>query len=257
VLTRLGIGGGHGDLVGSSDAAQRAAGWTAGWVAGYSGGSRKAAIEGAQAAAVLAAQADEAEVRREAQHTHMIRMLLAAVDAVQARDVLVLSAASDALCDAGVSLAEDVLGVALEDGGLAVRSTLARAFSAVEPDAVVLRACPRDAALLSEALLSEALVSEARVTVRADDTLAPGDFVAEYPAGYLEGRIGTALDRARTALRATTDGHVNTAMTDYHTGAWNNAAPNTESTLANRVMNQRETNSATREAERAFEEVTR
>jgi flagellar assembly protein FliH len=38
------------------------------------------------------------------------------------------------------------------------------------------------------------------VALVADPTLAPGDAVSEFPGGYLDARIESAVERARCAL---------------------------------------------------------
>jgi flagellar assembly protein FliH len=40
----------------------------------------------------------------------------------------------------------------------------------------------------------------AGVELKADPTLNPGDAVAEYPQGWIDARLGAALDRAKAAL---------------------------------------------------------
>ena len=111
-----------------------------------------------------------------------------------------LADASAALHAAALELAAAVLGSELADGERSARAALARVLQHPElPGIQVVRLHPRDL----DALRAVGGVPEVvGVELVADASLAPGDAIGEHPDGYLDARIGTALDRARAALVA-------------------------------------------------------
>ena len=50
------------------------------------------------------------------------------------------------------------------------------------------------------ALATSGVVDVAGVELKPDPTLNPGDAVGEYPDGWIDARIGSALERAKQAL---------------------------------------------------------
>ncbi|MGV8968424.1 MAG: FliH/SctL family protein [Cellulomonas sp.] len=177
-----------------SDAA-RAAGWSAGWAAG--------ARAAADAAALQRRTLDEAqrlaELTRAARADAALLVLRSAAESVTRQVVPVLSQAAAALDDGAVALAQAVLGRELADSDDGARLALARALS-LPPDVGVqtVRLHPLDL----QVLIGAGVLAElpAGIELVADRTLSPGDAVAEFPDGFLDARIGTAVDRARCAL---------------------------------------------------------
>jgi flagellar assembly protein FliH len=182
--------------------------WRArGHAAGYAEGLRAAAVEIA-----------DREARLDAEHAALTRtvteevqgalaVLRSASDALNARTVPVLQDAEDTLLSAAIDLAEAVIGHALVDEGAAARFALGRAGeaadgSSAEPHTVRLH--PDDLALVDRGLNPGGRAGRGSIpaTVRlvADGNLARGDAVSEFSDGYLDARIGSALQRARSAL---------------------------------------------------------
>lgn len=174
----------------------RAAGWSAGWAAG----SRAAATAAATQRQALDDAQRAADLRRATQVEAALAVLRRAADAVTARTVPVLAAATAALDDGAVALAQAVLGRELSDADDGARLALARALSLpVEVGVHTVRLNPADLRSL-ELLGSSAVALPAGVALVADPTLAAGDAVSLFADGFLDARIGTALDRARLAL---------------------------------------------------------
>lgn len=107
-----------------------------------------------------------------------------------------LASAAQTLQRAALELAEAVLGVELSDGATGAVAALAR-VAAAEVEPVVVRLNPDDLRALGT---DPQLPDGARLV--ADASLGRGDAVAELPDGWLDARIGTALDRARAALES-------------------------------------------------------
>ena len=175
--------------------AARAAGWAAGWAAG----SRAAA----EAATTPRRAIDEAERAREAERAARAQAALVvlrrAAEAVTNQVIPVLAGAADLLDDGAVTLAQAVLGRELSDADDGARLALTRALS-VPPEVGVhtVRLHPLDLQVLVGAGVAAEL--PAGIELRADRSLAPGDAVAEFPDGFLDARISTAIARARRAL---------------------------------------------------------
>ncbi|MFK4295757.1 flagellar assembly protein FliH [Arthrobacter sp. GAS37] len=127
-----------------------------------------------------------------------VRVLEAAATASQQRRGAVLEEAQDVLAASAMELAEALLGYELNDGGNTARAALARAFGAVSGVETVtaVRLHPADLAALDAVDVG----SVAGVELKADAALNPGDAIAEYPQGWLDARLSTAVDRAKAAL---------------------------------------------------------
>ncbi|TFB95972.1 hypothetical protein E3O42_17665 [Cryobacterium adonitolivorans] len=173
--------------------------WQArGHTAGYTEGLRAAAA--AVDLRVASLEAEHAELMRAAaqQRDRRLEVLNAAVRALEIRTVPVLRDAEETLLGAAIDLAEAIIGHALADEATAVRSALGRTHSGVEAGSPVghtVRLNPHDLAVLDAST-----VAGSGVTLVADATLARGDAVSEFPDGYLDARIGSALQRARAVL---------------------------------------------------------
>ncbi|GAA1136045.1 FliH/SctL family protein [Nesterenkonia lutea] len=171
---------------------------THGYAAGYAAGMRAASEaarqqrEQLQARAVASAQESAAALRA------AIAGLDAAARALQRQVTPVVESAQKSLVDAGLELAEAIVGTELLQGPHSARAALARVLAELEPADVrrvrmhpdTLAQLPKDAAEL------------AGTRILPDATLHPGDAVADLPEGFLDARISTALHRCRAALQA-------------------------------------------------------
>ncbi|NMR21041.1 FliH/SctL family protein [Cellulomonas fimi] len=177
----------------------RAAGWAAGWAAGT-----RAASEAAQhQRRTLDDAFRAAERERAADVQAALAALGRAAAAASARVDPVLAESSAALDASAVTLAEAVLGHELADGDARARAALARALSLpAEPAVHTIRLHPADVRALTALGLVDSLPDG--VTVVPDASLAPGDAVSELPDGFLDARIGSAVERVRRALAADT-----------------------------------------------------
>jgi flagellar assembly protein FliH len=174
-----------------------------GYATGYANGRRVAAEE--QATWLAAAEETRAahETHAAEQVTALARALQAAAARLGEATVPVLSDVEGAVVEAAFELATAVVGVALADRLSAARAAVARALSGETAGAVaVVRLSPQDLALLESGEASADLLTAAGASPRlvADPALAPGDAVAELPAGWLDARVSSALARAKEAL---------------------------------------------------------
>lgn len=164
-----------------------------GYAAGYAAGAR-AAQEGVDR---LRASLEEEHARRAAEQVESIRrtvtLLHEAARALAERTVPVVEAAQDATLRGALGLAEAIVGVQLTDRSQAAHAALARVTSNVEAAVVEVRLHPDDVRLLTEAGVQEPVLV-------ADATLRRGDAVAELEHGFLDARVGAAVERARTEL---------------------------------------------------------
>ena len=169
-----------------------------GFAAGFAEGRREAAREQAR----WLADAEDARAAESAEAAERVAVLAAALReaAVELREatVPVVAEAEAALVDAAFELATVVVGVALQDPLTAARAAVARVVSvgAAGPAGIVpvVRLHPDDVAALDGAGLPRDL------QLVADPSLARGDAIGELPTGWLDGRIHSALDRAKEAL---------------------------------------------------------
>ncbi|PZR54128.1 hypothetical protein DNL40_04100 [Xylanimonas oleitrophica] len=173
----------------------------AGWAAGYAAGARRAAEVARQRAEQDAAARAAADARHAAEVAGALRALAAAAAGVRALRTPVVQESERTLHTLALELAEAVLGVELSDAEHGARAALARALSRPwDDEGVTVRMHPDDLALVHAATGADA--SPEGVRVVADPTVARGDAVAEHVDGWLDARIGTALERARAALDA-------------------------------------------------------
>ncbi|MEH0109334.1 FliH/SctL family protein [Tersicoccus sp. MR15.9] len=178
-------------------------GFTRGHAAGYAAGLRSAEV-----AARLSQDRYEAEqrARAEADHARLEAATVAlqlAAGQLRARTAPVLAEWDARFVDAVVDLAEAMLGDHTQrDPFAAARAALTRAVAADDADDVVrVRLNPADAALVQDAGLAAELVPVGAALV-ADPAVAAGDALADYSAGTLDARLGTAVARVRAALSA-------------------------------------------------------
>lgn len=167
-----------------------------GHAAGYAAGLRAAAQEVAARAARLEAEHAAAVSHGQARVDHAVAVLGAAAAALDERTVPVLRDAENTLVTTALDLAEAIIGHELDDAENSARFALGRALdhsTAAQPHSV--RMNPDDLAVLDPATRAQAGVDFA-----ADPTLARGDAITEFPDGFLDARIGTALARAKAVL---------------------------------------------------------
>ncbi|WP_146067680.1 hypothetical protein [Cryobacterium sp. M25] len=184
-----------------------------GHAAGYTAGLRAAAAEVDARIARLDAEQAAAGAIGQARIDRAVALLGAAAAALHERTVPVIQEAEDTLVATALELAEAILGYSLGDADASARAALGRALATgatgatgvtgatvttgalgtVRPHSV--RMNPADLALID--LITRA---DAGVDFTADADLARGDAIAEFPDGFLDARIGTALTRAKAAL---------------------------------------------------------
>ncbi|HEY9498137.1 MAG TPA: FliH/SctL family protein [Terrimesophilobacter sp.] len=167
-----------------------------GHAAGYAAGLRAAAEDTEALRATLRAEHDRLEQARQTQVEAAIAVLTAATRALNAVALPVVADSEDVLVSSALELAEAVIGHELRDAEGSARAALARVtaqpISSVVP---LVRMNPDDLALLADEVLAHQ-----DFTFMPDPQLPRGDAVAELPDGFLDARIGTALQRAKLAL---------------------------------------------------------
>ncbi|WP_051275029.1 FliH/SctL family protein [Cellulomonas sp. URHD0024] len=169
-----------------------------GFAAGFAAGARESAAVAAVEAARAATERAEQAATAGALLGQALDVLARAADAASARTALVLHDAEELLHTEAFELARAVLGVELSDHEQSARAALARVLSAPRSaEAVTVHLSPRDLETLDSIGVDD-LPDGVRLV--ADPSLAPGDALAVHPDGYLDARIGAALERARAAL---------------------------------------------------------
>lgn len=166
-----------------------------GYAAGFAAGNQEAASRLAEQSENIAAAARAAAATAQTRTEEAIARLNLVVRAVEETVTPLLVEAEQTLADAAVALAEAIIGVELRNGADSARSALARALGHPEATSVsVVRVNPADLAELVDLPMEG-------ITLVADQDLVRGDAIAELPTGFLDARIGAALDRARAELR--------------------------------------------------------
>lgn len=182
-------------------------GYVQGHAAGYAAGLRAGAAEQARLIDRLQAEHDAALAANCAAADHAVALLAAAAGAFQQRFSLVLQDAETVLAASALDLAEAVLAYELDDGDRTARAALQRALSGGAagagdrvqggtPEVSAVRLHPADL----DVLKASGITGGVRVELVPDSSLARGDAMAQYPDGWLDARLGTALARARAAL---------------------------------------------------------
>ncbi len=180
------------------DHAVRESARAAGYAAGFAAGARQAGSVAAAEARRVAAERAAAEAQAAAALERALAVLAAAAAAAQARTAPVVALAEELLHAGALELARAVLGVELADAERSATAALARVLQHPQlPETVTVHLHPRDLDAL-RAVGAEDVPDG--VELVADAALAPGDAVAQHPDGYLDARIGSALDRAAAAL---------------------------------------------------------
>jgi flagellar assembly protein FliH len=169
-----------------------------GHAAGYTDGLRAAQVEIDRRMAQLEEQHHAALRAARDRTTTAVTVIQAAAKALNDRTVPLLAESHGALAAAAIELAEAILGYELGNEERAARAAIDRALEADHLEEVrTVRLHPDDLALLDDDIRRNAGVS-----FTADSSLSRGDAITEFPHGYLDARLSTALDRARVALLA-------------------------------------------------------
>jgi len=167
-----------------------------GHAAGFAAGLREAEAQVAARIAALEAETAASISHGRARVDLAVALLNSAADALDARTVPLLESAHATLAESAMLVAEAVVGSELSDAGVAARSALHRALDSVDVGVVhEVRMNPADLATLGPDVLAAA-----GVTFTPDATLARGDAMTQFPDGYLDARIGSALARVKAAI---------------------------------------------------------
>lgn len=183
-------------LRGADAEAERRLARQRGYADGHAEGFRAAQAEAAAVAA--RAEAERLEERTAAQ-----RALASALSALESTTTALRERADQLtrmdeqrVSARAIELAETILGQVLADRELAATSALRRALAAGGVDPVTeVRMSTDDLRTLQR---GDAVPAHVRVV--ADESLAPGDALAILQHGFVDARIGQALERARRAL---------------------------------------------------------
>ena len=167
-----------------------------GHAAGFAAGLREAEAQVAARIAALEAETAASISHGRARVDLAVALLNSAADALDTRTVPLLESAHATLAESAMLVAEAVVGSELSDAGVAARSALHRALDSVDVGVVhEVRMNPADLATLGPDMLAAA-----GVTFTPDATLARGDAMTQFPDGYLDARIGSALARVKAAI---------------------------------------------------------
>lgn len=169
---------------------------TSGHTAGYAAGLQAAAADMEAQAARHEAALAEALADGQARIDAAVAVLAAAAEALTRRTVPVVAEAQDAIAATAIELAEAIIGRELDSAETSSSSALQRALADVDPALVlVVRMNPADLSALDEET-----ILRTGVAFTADAALGRGDAVTEFADGYLDARVSSALERARTAI---------------------------------------------------------
>lgn len=184
------------DDTGRSESEHR--GYIHGHSAGYTAGLREAAAK------VRMEQERQDQRRKAEREQEKIRLqqaleaLGAAAESFETSHRPALRDLQYLLVERALELAESIVGYELRDRERGAHAALQRALSLQpESDVHTVRMNPDDLRILEGQ--TDAVSG---VKLEADPALLPGDAVADCLHGYVDAKIGTALDRARAALAA-------------------------------------------------------
>ena len=176
---------------------EKARGFRQGHAAGYAAGLQLANRDAAAARTRQDAEHTERESRLYARHAAEVAAVRQAGAALAERTAPVLADAEQALFSCALDLAVALLGHELRDGETSARAALARVCGQGEAEIPVsVRMNPADLAVLDRGSQD----FPASLTLIADPVLKRGDAMADYPHGFLDARLGTAVARVRAAL---------------------------------------------------------
>lgn len=182
-----------------------------GYAAGYAAGARAAAHEGDVLREQLHAQAVAERRDRDDRLSAAVLALDAAIAAADARITPVLQESRTTLYALAFDLASTIIGVEISqtstetpvrNGALwALERVLAEPIDAPE---FTVRMHPMDVAALQahwDKVVEQLGETAMRMHLMADYSLQSGDAIADLPHGFLDARLSSALERARTTLR--------------------------------------------------------
>ena len=171
-------------------------GFTQGHAAGYAAGLQAAAAEQRRLREqLLAEHTDMLDAGRSA-IARAVAVLGTATEAAQKRQEVAVAEAEGVLAASAIELAEAILGYELGHGERTARAALDRVLGHPDGTVTAVRLHPGDLAALAAA----GVVLRPGVELTADAALNPGDAIGEYPQGWIDARLGSALERARRAL---------------------------------------------------------
>lgn len=174
-------------------------GYTHGHAAGYSAGLRAAAAEQRGALERQQAQVAATAQAHEQQLSAAAAAFQRATSALHQLNAGTILDAERALLETSLELAEAILGYELTDGERSARAALERALTGTDPrDVARIRLHPDDAKVVAR----HPETAAAGVDILPDPSLHRGDAIAEYQNGWLDARLASALERAKTALLA-------------------------------------------------------
>lgn len=181
-------------------------GFVQGHAAGYAAGMQAAAAGQRDLQERLRAEHEDMLDAGRSALARSLQLLQAAASAAQQRQEVALEEVQDVLARSAIELAEAILGYELAQGENTARAALARALTPLgggvaggstgSTGVTSVRLHPGDIAALAASGVTEIT----GVELKADATLNPGDAVGEYPNGWIDARISTALERAKLAL---------------------------------------------------------
>ncbi|WP_312180780.1 FliH/SctL family protein [Arthrobacter sp.] len=167
-----------------------------GHAAGYAAGLHAAGAETARLRADLKTRFDAETAALRARADHALQLLNAAEQSLAQLTVPAVSQVQDSLAAAALELAEALLGRELANGEASARAALDRALSGIDVREVhTVRMHPADLEILDSDTLNNAAV-----VFTPDPSLQRGDAVTEFPDGFLDARLSSALARAKAAL---------------------------------------------------------
>ncbi|WP_345762616.1 FliH/SctL family protein [Diaminobutyricibacter sp. McL0608] len=167
-----------------------------GYAAGYAQGAREAERELAERRKQLDAEFAVAAEQAEALLQRRLGAVELMLHTLDARLEPVVESAQQSLAVAALDLAEAVVGVELGDAESSAKAVVTRVLSSVDAnETTVVRVNPGELPLLAALFGGTEAIS-----LVADASLDRGDAIAELPSGFVDARIRSSLDRARSAL---------------------------------------------------------
>jgi flagellar assembly protein FliH len=174
-------------------------GHTLGYAAGFSEGIRAAEAQSAILRQQLIEEYAAACTHAEARAVRSETAVNTAIAALNARVTPVLSESHDALAQTAFDLFESIVAAELNDAPTFAKAAVVRALSAVDPSTIShLRMNPQDLSLVSASVRDNP-----NIAFTGDASLARGDAIATLEHGWLDGRLTTAVGRARAELLST------------------------------------------------------
>ncbi|MDQ0613720.1 flagellar assembly protein FliH [Microbacterium sp. W4I4] len=167
-----------------------------GYADGHAEGFRAAMAEAAETATRAEAERVDAQTIARLEVASAVSALDAAVDALRVRAEELTRLDEQRISARAIELAETILGEALADRELSATTALRRAVAAGGADPVAeVRMSTDDVRTLQR---NDAVPAHVRVV--ADESLSAGESLAMLRHGFVDARIGQALDRARRVL---------------------------------------------------------